>query len=109
MDIGQFNKRITIIEEVNSYDNSGFENIQQNNYITLWAYVNNLKGREFWDAKQVGYENTLEIMVRYNPKLDKLNSKTFYIKYKNILYDIIQIDNVKHSNEFVKFKVIERG
>lgn len=109
MDIGGFKHRVTICEEIVVIDEMGFENTTLTNYIELWAYINNLKGSEFWKAKQVGYENTLEITVRYNPKLNEINTKTFFIKYKNRLFDIIFIDNVKYENEYIKFKVIERG
>lgn len=109
MDISGFKKRITVCEEVISIDEMGFEQSNLINYIDLWAYINNLKGSEFWEAKQVGYENTLEITVRYNPKLNKINTKTFFIKYEDRLFNIVFIDNVKYENKYIKFKVIERG
>ena len=110
MDIGQFNKRITIIQENTvTTDEMGFEVTGVADYMTLWAYVNNLKGKEFWEAKQIGFENTLEIIVRYNPKLEDINTKTFFIKYKNKIFNIIHIDNIKFENKFIKIKVIERG
>lgn len=109
MDIGQFKHRITLVKELNCYDESGFEQVIYEDYITLWAYINNLKGSEFWTAKQLGYENTLEVVVRYNKKLENINTKTFYIKYKQKLYDITYIDNIKHNNTYIKFKVTERG
>ena len=84
MDIGQFKHRITLVKELNCYDESGFEQVIYEDYITLWAYINNLKGSEFWTAKQLGYENTLEIVVRYNKKLENINTKYGQLNAKDL-------------------------
>ncbi|WP_454053969.1 phage head closure protein [Clostridium sp. Marseille-Q7071] len=44
------------------------------------GYVNNLWGKEFYAAKAVQAENTVEFVCRYSKDLENINSKEYRIK-----------------------------
>ncbi|EJO5347032.1 phage head closure protein [Clostridium sporogenes] len=116
--IGQLNKRITI-QKYNTYQNdNGFDIEDWQPYKTVWASMNNLWGKEFYAAKATNSENTVEFIVRYSKKLEKINSKEYRIKTikdknatkekdKYRYFDITFIDNIKYENKWLKIKAIE--
>lgn len=77
-----------------------------------WAGLNNLYGKEFWEAASSQAENTLIFKTRYfkvkNIKGDFVDLDSSYkIQWKNRMFDIIHVDNVKYRNEEYKIKVKE--
>lgn len=80
--------------------------------------MNNLWGKEFYAAKAVQAENTVEFIVRYSKDLEKINSKEYRIKTikdknatkekdKYRYFDITFIDNIKYENKWLKIKAVE--
>ncbi len=118
MNIGQLDKRI-IIQKFSTYTTeNGFDIQDWIPYKTVWASVNNLWGKEFYAAKAVQAENTVEFVCRYSKDLENINSKEYRIKViksknaekeeeKYRYFNITFIDNIKYKNKWLKIKTTE--
>lgn len=107
LDIGEFNKRITI-EKYSTYQSkNGFDIEDWRSFKVVWASINNLYGKEFYAAKAVNAENTVEFIVRYSKALEEINSKQYRISWNNRKFNITFIDNIKYENKLLKIKATE--
>ena len=68
--------------------------------------MNNLYGKEYWEAKQYSAENTVEFVMRYSACKD-LSVNGYRLKQGDKLFNITLIDNVLYRNEILKIKAIE--
>lgn len=107
MDPGKLNKRITIQQYTTTQNKNGFDVPDWIEYKTVWSSVNNLWGKEFYAAKAINAENTVEFVVRYSKELDKINSKEYRIFWNDRVFNITFIDNIKYENRWLKIKAIE--
>lgn len=108
INISKLNKRITIevIDGTNTSKN-GFDIPNWKPYKTIWASVNNLFGNEFYAAKAVNAENTVEFIVRYSKDLEKINSKDNRIIWNDKKFNITFVDNIGYENKWLKIKAVE--
>lgn len=66
MHIGKFRQRITIQQEVFTKDIGTGENTSDwQDVCTVWAAVETLKGREYFQALETHAEQTIRISIRY--------------------------------------------
>lgn len=101
-----FNRRI-VIEKLNIVTTeNNFDTEEWVDFATLWSSINNLYGREFWAAKAINKEDTVVFTVRYSKKISVINKENYRIKFKDKIFNIIFIDNVKYENKFIKIKAI---
>lgn len=107
VDIGRMNKRITIQKGFPTKGEWDQTTNDWTNWKNIWASINSLFGREFWQAKEANMENTINITVRYSRSLKDLDSREYRISWDNKFYDIIFIDNINFSNKYLVFKCIE--
>lgn len=122
----QLTHRITIQKLTTTTNENGFTEERWDDFVTVWASKSNLTGREFWSAKTVQSEKTVEFVVRYAKYAEELDSKNFRIihgkKKADILngfgdvigseeidkiYNITFIDNSEYRNVFVKIQTLE--
>lgn len=110
MEIGKLNKRITIeiLENVPN-EKTGFDDEKWIECKTVWASVNNLFGKEFWSAKAIESENTIEFIIRWTRELNILNSKKYRILWNSKIFNITFIDNIKYENKWIKIRAMEVG
>lgn len=77
----------------------------------VWAKVNGLHGKEYWEAKEYGVERTVEFVIRYSACRDLTEKDR--ILFRGNFYNISSIDNVMYRNEYLKIKAVaditERG
>ena len=107
VNIGKLDKRITI-QKFSTYQNeNGFDIEDWVDYKTIWASINNLWGKEFYAAKAVNAENTVEFVVRYSRDLANINTKEYRIFWNNRAFNITFIDNIQYENKWLKIKAIE--
>lgn len=66
--------------------------------------MNNLFDKEFYAAKAVQAENTVEFVIRYSKDLDCLNSKEYRVFWNNKAYNITFIDNIQCQNKKLQIK-----
>ncbi|WP_096635854.1 phage head closure protein [Clostridium cochlearium] len=107
LDIGNMNKRITIQKFSTTQNENGFDIEDWIDYKTIWASINNLWGKEFYAAKAVNAENTVEFVVRYSRDLENISTKEYRIFWSNRAFDITFVDNIQYSNKWLKIKAIE--
>lgn len=107
VDVGELKHRITIQKYTTITTDNGFDEETWLDYKTVWASMNNLYGKEFYAAKAVQSENTVEFTVRYSKDLEILNTKEYRIFWNEKSYNITFIDNIKYENRWLKIKAIE--
>lgn len=107
VNIGDLNKRIAIEKYTTITTENNFDEEKWLPYKTVWASVNNLYGKEFWNAKAVQSENTVEFIVRYSKDLENINSKEYRIFWSDRAFNITFIDNIKYENKWLKIKATE--
>ncbi|NFO70762.1 head-tail adaptor protein [Clostridium botulinum] len=118
VNIGDLNKRIVIQKYITTQNENGFDIEEWDDYKTVRASMNNLWGKEFYAAKAVQAENTVEFIVRYSKDLKNINTKEYRIKTikdKNAIkekdkyryFNITFIDNIQYKNKWLKIKAIE--
>lgn len=108
MNIGALNKRITIQAYTTTTTENGFDEQNWIDYKTVWANVNNLWGKEFYAAKAVQEETTVEFIVRYSNDLEVLlvpnGTELYRICWRGKTYKIIFPDNIQYKNQWIKIK-----
>ncbi len=106
MEIGKRNKRIEFgMFKVKT--NNGIREKKWHSEFRSWAAVNNLYGREFWEAKAQQSEKT----VKFNCRYDRRINPKLYIKLNENFYEIVgEPDNIGYKNIEVeiKAKILER-
>lgn len=103
MNLGELNKRITIETLTTVINENGFEEEQWVLWKTVWAKVQNLYGREFFQASAVQQEKTVKFTIRY---LKDINER-MRIKFQGKQYNITFIDNIRYENKYMEIKGLE--
>lgn len=108
---GALNKRVAIQKLNIEPTENGFDEENWTVFKLVWAKKNNLFGKEYFAAKAVNAEDTVEFEIRYSkdlePLLEKNGTKAYRILYKNRPFNIVYVDNVKEENRWIKIKTIE--
>ena len=108
MRIGDLRHRVTIQKLITETNENGFETeVWIDLKTNVWASVSNLSGREFWAAKAVQSENTVEFGIRYAQFVESMDSRTYRIKHGTRIYNITSIDNYEFRKTFVTIKTLE--
>lgn len=101
MEAGAYNSRIefqvmTDPNDVNSYVS----------FMSVWAYVNGLRGDEFWAANSGGVaENIVNVTVRYDKRIMLLAPQTTQFVLDGFVYELISPpDDVQFKHKEIKFK-----
>ncbi|OOB77433.1 MAG: hypothetical protein BEN18_10300 [Epulopiscium sp. Nuni2H_MBin001] len=105
MNPARLNNRIMIERQQFITDKFGISTKDFISYKTIWATINNLSAKEWWNAQNYGAENTLEITIRYSACPDI--AITDRIKWNNRLFNINSVDNFMYKNESIKIRVTE--
>lgn len=100
MNIGQLRNRIEIQRLETTYDSGGFPIEDYVTFQKVWADVNDLYGKEYWENKQNMSENITVFQTRYFRNID-INC---FILFRGQRYEIAEIDNVKYLNKELKIK-----
>lgn len=101
MEAGAYNSRIEIQIMLDPEDVSSFVP-----FMSVWAYVNGLSGKEFWEVNAGGVaENIVNVTVRYNKDIIKLAPQTTRFILNGSIYDLISPpDDVQFLHRQIKFK-----
>lgn len=73
-------------------------------FLKIHAYVNNLSGKEYWEAAQTQSENTVVFTVRHCRTLQDVNTREYFILWQGREYNITSLDNVQYKNETLKIR-----
>lgn len=97
-------ERITIQKGSAKTDKTGNHTAMWTDYYKCFSYVNNLSGKEYWEAKQVNAETELDFVIRYCSEVSALDTEHFRILFRGDVYDITFVDNVQYRNKTVKIR-----
>lgn len=110
-----FNTRVSIVKKLKEFDDDGYRieesKKEYKEVYSCWAKVNNLYGKELYDAYNVGLETILNIKIRYCKLLKELfidnenGSRDYKVKWNNAIYDIITPDFLNFNKKEVILKV----
>lgn len=81
---------------------------QYDDFVTVWAKVEYLKGREFWEAKAVNAETTVRFIIRYRKNI----SNDMRVLYDNKFYSITSVmllDNTRKWLVVLGSEVVNSG
>ena len=102
--IEKMRERITIEKSEGARDKNGNHKLVWKEYHSCYAYVNNLSGKEYWEAKQVNAETELDFVIRYCSEISALDTEHFRILFRGNIYNITFVDNVQYKNKTVKIR-----
>lgn len=99
----EFRHQITIQKYTVSINENGFEVEDWQELITCRAKIENLHGREYFEAAVVQAEKTIKFTVRYLREIDE----SMRIKFREKYYNITSVDNIKFANRYMEIKALE--
>lgn len=101
MNAGAYNSRIELQVMTDSEDTNSYAP-----FISVWAYVNGLRGDEFWAANSGGVaENIVNVTVRYDKRIMLLAPQTTRFLLGGFVYELISPpDDVQFKHKEIKFK-----
>ena len=85
-------------------DKAGNHILSWVDYYTCHAYVNNLSGKEYWEAAQLNAEKEVFFLIRYCSEAAAIDTEHFRILFRGQVYNITFIDNVKYQNKTIKLR-----
>ena len=104
MALGEWKDRIIIQKSVAGNDKAGNHILSWVDYYTCHAYVNNLSGKEYWEAAQLNAEKEVFFLIRYCSEVKEIDTEHFRILFRGQVYNITFIDNVKYQNKTIKLR-----
>ena len=96
--------RIMIQKCSTKKDGTGNHTLVWSDHYKCYSYVNNLSGKEYWEAKQVNAETELDFVIRYCSEISALDTEHFRILFRGINYNNTFIDNVQYKKKTVKIR-----
>lgn len=106
-----YNNPISIVKKETVIDDEGYKKDTYKVVYKCFAYINNLYGKELYNAFGVGLENTLNIKIKYCKLLKELffdndnKNRDYKVKWNNIIFDISLVDFLGFNNEDIILKV----
>lgn len=104
MDIGRTNKRVTFCRYVEEENELKQLQQQLKPVRTVWASVEPKSGREYIEADKERPELTYIITVRYQKDV----TPDMFIQYKERLFNIKSIRNIREANEMLEISCTEK-
>lgn len=102
--LGEWKGRITIQKSTLGNDSTGNHVLSWEDYYTCWAYVNNLSGKEYWEAAQVNAQKDIYFIIRYCSEVVAMDTEHYRILFRGQVYNITFLDNVKYQNRTLKIR-----
>lgn len=104
MRIGEWKEKITLQKSKAVVDSNGNHILKWEDWYRCSAYVNNLSGKEYWEAAQVNAQTDVYFIIRYCSEVKQLNSECYRVVFRNQLYNITFVDNIQYQNKRVKLR-----
>ena len=71
--------------------------------------MNNLSGKEYWEAAQVNAQKDVFFLIRYCSEVAEMDTEHYRIVFRGQVYNITFLDNVKYQNRTVKLRASLAG
>lgn len=94
MRAGRLNKKVIIQQTTESRGVAGGVDDTWSTYITIWASMEPIAGREYFDAQQLNAEVTTLIRIRYNSGV----TSKMRVLHGSRVYDILHVIN-RHERD----------
>ena len=107
--IGEWKERIVIQRSRAGTDKAGNHVLSWEDFYVCWAYVNNLSGKEYWEAAQVNAQKDVFFLIRYCSEVAGMDTEHYRIVFRGQVYNITFLDNVKYQNRMVKLRASLAG
>lgn len=102
--LGEWKERITIQKSTPGTDKAGNHVLSWIDYYTCSAFVNNLSGKEYWEAAQVNAQKEIYFLIRYCSETAGMDTEHYRILFRGQIYNITFLDNVKYQNRILKLR-----
>lgn len=102
--LGEWKERITVQKSSPENDKAGNHVLSWEDHYTCSAYVNNLSGKEYWEAAQVNAQKDIYFMIRYCSEVAGMDTEHYRILFRGQVYNITFLDNVKYQNKTLKVR-----
>lgn len=102
--LGEWKERITVQKSTPGTDKAGNHVLTWMDHYTCSAYVNNLSGKEYWEAAQVNAQKELYFLIRHCSEIAGMDTEHYRILFRGQVYNITFLDNVKYQNKIVKLR-----
>lgn len=102
-------RKIVIQKKTDGFDEIGNPVEKWDDWKTLRVERTSLWGREYYAARAVNEENTIEYTAKYVPFLDELNTVEYRIIDGKKIFDIKHIDPLKDDGMWLKIKALQSG
>ncbi|MBO0586119.1 phage head closure protein [Sporosarcina sp. E16_8] len=103
MNPGRMRHRVTFLSPPEGEDSDGFPNIEWTEHVTVWASVETLKGRSFFEAAKTQMQDNKVVTIRYHPNVDD----SMRIRFNKQDYDITSLTNDDMLNKSMTIVVKE--
>jgi SPP1 family predicted phage head-tail adaptor len=103
MRAGKLRHKVTIQDYTESQDSYGTVTKTWADYATVWASIEPVKGREFWESQQINAEVTAKVILRY---LEGVTPK-MRVKHGSRIFQVISVINPEERNRELQLMVKE--
>lgn len=94
--------RISIVKNEIVSDRFGFKEIQEVEYYSCWCSYTFNSSKEKWDNYTKDTIVVSSFKIRRCQKTNNLDTKSYFIKFKNKMYNIIFIDDSNRDYIYIK-------
>ena len=102
--LGEWKERITIQRSTLGNDKAGNHVVSWEDHFSCSAYVNNLSGKEYWEAAQVNAQKDVYFIIRYCSEVSAMDTEHYRVLFRGQVYNITFIDNVRYQNKTLKLR-----
>lgn len=106
MKIGNLRHRITIQKKSATRDSYGAETISWTTYLTVWAAIEPLRGREYMEARQV--QADVDTRIRMRAQSVYTIKPGMQVLFGARIFDIISVIEVEERNREVQLMCREQ-
>ena len=104
MALGEWKERIMIQKSTPGTDKAGNHVLTWMDHYTCYAYVNNLSGKEYWEAAQVNAQKEIYFLIRHCSEIAEMDTEHYRVLFRGQIYNITFLDNVKYQNRILKLR-----
>lgn len=102
--LGEWKERIVIQKSRAGTDKAGNHVLFWEDYYSCSACVNNLSGKEYWEAAQVNGQKEVYFLIRNCSEVAAMDTEHYRVLFRGQMYNITFLDNVKYQNKILKLR-----
>lgn len=107
--IDAYRERIIIQKLTIKKDKNANHIKKWSDYYKCYAYVNNLSGSEYYEAKKTNTQHDVIFSIRYSSETKDIDSVNFRVIFRGKPYNITFVDNVMYKNQTIKLRATKEA